>query len=113
MLEEQIIDKYAQYGRISPSRELYLPLDISEKFIKECNKLSIAIIGIELFNIVDENIIPYNPINSIDCSNILQEGLDWKQIVLKCNSLVQKILLLELDRNQYFNPTILEEHERR
>lgn len=76
MVEEQLIDKYAQYGHISPSRELYVPLNISEKFIEECNELNIAIIGIELFNMIDKMIIPSNTINGVDCSSMLQEGVE-------------------------------------
>lgn len=76
MLEEQLIEKYARYGRLAPSKELYLPLDISNKFIEECNNLNIAIIGIELFNIVGENTIPSNPISGVDCSSILHEDLE-------------------------------------
>lgn len=113
MLEEQLIEKYAQYGRLSPSKELYLPLFISEKFIEECNDLNIAIIGIELFNIVSESTIPSNPISGVDCSIILHEDIEWKEIVLKCNSLVQRILLQELDKSGYFNPTMLEEPKNR
>lgn len=94
-------------GGLAPSKELYLPLDISNKFIEECNNLNIAIIGIELFNIVGENTISSNPISGVDCSSILHEDLEWKEIVLKCNSIVRRTLLQELDMSRYFNPAML------
>ncbi len=73
---DQIINKYSLDGKVSPNKELYIPLSIGEVFIEECNKFNIAIIGVEIFNIIDGKVLPSNPIEGIDCSQALHCDID-------------------------------------
>lgn len=111
MHEQFLIKKFSEYGKVSKSGEIYLPIVLVKNFIDECSKLSVSIIGIEFFHKKGDYIIPVTPINSIDCSSIVEKNSDWKVIVNDCNSTINNILELELngDITLYFNPTLLEE----
>lgn len=113
MLEQFLINKYSEYGRISKSGEIYLPVTLGEKFTNDCSELSVTIVGVEFFHKKRDGFIPVIPINSIDCSNIVDNNSDWKIIVNDCNSTVNSLLQLELERDNtlFFNPTLLEEQE--
>ncbi|MHB9095983.1 MAG: hypothetical protein ACYC21_15055 [Eubacteriales bacterium] len=111
MLESSLIYKYAKYGYLSPCGELYLPINRGKELIKECDKLKIAVIGLEFFHLKGNNIVPVNPIKGIDCSPLLRQYTTWDAVVFNCNDMVLEVLKQEekMDSNQYFNPTIIEE----
>lgn len=113
MIEQSIINKYAEYGRISLSGEIYLPISMGEKFVTECSELKVTVVGVEFFHRKGEYIIPVTPINGIDCSSIIDKYSEWKDVVNNCNKAVTVALDLEIrrDNTQYFNPSLLEEHE--
>ena len=113
MYEQFLTKKYSEYGRVSRSGELYLPLNVGKILINDCIELNVSIIGVEFFHKKGDCIIPVTPINSLDCSSILGTNTDWKIIVRDCNKVVNDILEIELQRDKtlYFNPTFLEEQE--
>lgn len=113
MIEQILINKYTEYGRVSLSGELYLPISLGEKFVTECSELKVAVVGVEFFHRKGESVIPVIPINSINYSCILDKYLEWKDVVNNCNKAVMFALDLESksDNAKYFNPSLLEEHE--
>ncbi|HBY20240.1 MAG TPA: hypothetical protein DEG71_04415 [Clostridiales bacterium] len=113
MIEDILIEKYAKFGRVSPSREIYLPINLREKFVNDCTELNVAIIGIELFHMQECYVIPVNPISGIDSSELLRKYERWEDIVKECNRLALYVLNEEEkeDNTLYFNPCIFEENK--
>lgn len=113
MMERLIIQKYSEYGRVSPSGELYLPINKCKDMVKECSDNKVAVIGLELFHKKGENIIPVDPIGGIDTSSLLQKGSGWIEVVEKCNDFVLRVLNQEekKDSTFYCNLTLLEESD--
>jgi hypothetical protein len=113
MLEELFVTKYANYGKTSPSGELYLPLSTSNQFVNECTSLKVAIIGLEFFHIGPEYVMPVSPLSGIDCSIFLKTSMSWDEVVNRCNEAVIKVLQQEekRDHTQWYHPTLFERDE--
>jgi hypothetical protein len=113
MGESFILSKYAAFGKLSSGGEIFLPLDTRRKFVDDCTRSGIAIIGLELFHIQSEKIIPVNPISGVDNSPLLRQHRTWAQVVQHCNETAMFVLEEEAKRDdtQYYCPTIIEEHE--
>jgi hypothetical protein len=113
ILEEEILVKYAKYGRNTSSGELYLPLFIYKRFVDECTSLHIAIIGIEFFHVGPDYVMPISPLNGIDSSIFLKMATDWEEVVKLCNEAAMNVLQQEeiRDPTQWYNPTLFEESE--
>ncbi len=113
MGESFILSKYAPFGKLSQGGEIFLPLDVRERFVDDCTRSGIAIIGLELFHIQSEKIIPANPISGVDNSPLLRQHETWVQVVQRCNETARLVLEEEAkgDDTQYYCPTLLEEHE--
>jgi hypothetical protein len=113
MLEDELVAKYATYGRSTPSDELYLPLFISKQFVDECTNLQIAIIGVDFFHIGREYVMPTSPLNGIDSSIFLKTATSWEDVVKQCNEAAMKVLQQEekKDNTQWYNPTLFEKSE--
>lgn len=113
MLEDELVAKYATYGKSTPSGEIYLPFSISEQFTNECMNLQVAIIGVDFFHVGCEYVMPTSPLNGVDCSIFLSTATSWSEVVQQCNKSVKKVLEEEVKRDcmQWFNPTLFIESE--
>lgn len=113
MIEDLLIKKFSEKVRVSQSGEIYLPIVLGKEFVNECNKLDVAIIGVDLFKRKDDNYMPVDPVSGIDNSSLLHEYSDWYKIVKNCNEFVLKVIGKEeeTDNSIYFNPTVLEKTE--
>lgn len=111
MREEEIIAKYAAYGRISPGGEIYLPLSTAKQFVEECTALGVAIIGLEFFHVGAHFVQPTQGI--LDASDVLKMLTSWQEAVKQCNELALWMLQEEgkNDETQWYNPTLYEEDE--
>ena len=112
MLEDFLFEKYAPYG-IRQSNEIYLPFITGKMFIEECSALKVAVLGLDFVHFKPGMIIPVVPINSHDCSSILNEHQEWDDIVKHCNEVALHVLRIEEQRDptQYYNPTLFEKGE--
>ena len=112
-MEELLIEKYSKYGRVSPSGELYLPINKCKDMVSECSKNKVAVIGLELFHKKGDNIIPVDPIGGTDSSSLLNKGSNWSEVVETCNTFVLRVLNDEesKDATLYCNLTLLEEKD--
>ncbi|GEN45958.1 hypothetical protein [Alkalibacillus haloalkaliphilus] len=97
-IEENLYEKYSKITHVSAG-ELYFDKNIAVDFIEQCTELGIAIIGVEFFYIKKNGIIPVIPPNGIDTSDILEENVDWKEVLKKCNSFAHSVILKEFSNN--------------
>lgn len=111
--EKNLIEKFACLGFVSSSGELYLPLDCGIKFINECFKNKIVIIGIDFIHKIDDKVIPVDPTNSMDISNLLHEGLTWDKLLEMSYKTANYVLNEELKRDatQMCTFVLMFEHE--
>ncbi|MTI49364.1 hypothetical protein [Sporosalibacterium faouarense] len=86
------IDRFKNQCYISKSKELYIKISFFREFIKYCDELDIAIIGIDFFHKKGKSVIPINPINSLDCSMLVKKSSSWREIVLNCNEEAVRVL---------------------
>ncbi|PLR85755.1 hypothetical protein [Bacillus sp. V33-4] len=93
MTEEQtLINIFAFNGGFVSNGELYLSIQKINDFVTECNKLEVAIIGVEFFSITkDGKILPLSSPIAIDLSDILNEHDNWAKTYTKCNGKVLEI----------------------
>lgn len=108
-----LLNKFAHLGFVSTVGELYLPLDCGIKFADDCFKNKIAILGIDFIHKIDTKIIPVDPINSMDTSNLLNESLTWNKLIKMSYELAIHVLNEEFKRDptQMCTFILMFEHE--
>ncbi|CUH97799.1 hypothetical protein P22_3945 [Propionispora sp. 2/2-37] len=113
MVEKMLEEKFANLGYLSKSNELYLPVEVGLKLLEEGYRLGVAVIGVEFFHRKDGKIMPVEPLNGIDCSNLLNKYSDWRDVLNKCYDAVKAVLIMEKKRddNQWCNLTFLKEQD--
>lgn len=97
-IEQSLYEKYSKITHVSAG-ELYFDKNIAFDFIKQCTELGVAIIGVEFFYIKKNEIIPVMPPNGIDISDILEEYVDWKEVLKTCNSFAHSVISKEFSNN--------------
>lgn len=108
-MEAFLLKKYSKYERISGG-EIYFPLHIRKMFVEECTSLKVAILGLEFFYVKSGLVIPVEPMNILDSSEMLKMYPHWDDVVNHCNQAALRVLIEEEKRDptQYYNPLLVE-----
>jgi hypothetical protein len=110
MKEKDLLKKFLPKAYLSGG-ETYLPISVGAHFIGECLRENIAVLGVDFFHRRDGFIIPVDPLNSVDCSEILCRGYNWSEIVSTTCAFALYALLQERERDssQWCTFILLEE----
>lgn len=113
MTKELLFDKYKEHGKLTDSGIIYLPIKFGVMFIKECSKYDLAVIGLDFYTQIYNEIKPVVPCNGLDCSIYLNKYSIWNNIVNACNKVsIQTLEMVENEKHSiFFEPTILEKSE--
>ena len=107
-LEQQIIEEYLQHGVMS-GKELIVRSEAALSFINACDRIGLAIVGIEGFTISDQQVMPHLDMIA-DFSDI--KAMTWDEYKRASLEAARNFETQFLSRHELgFNFVLLEERE--
>ncbi len=107
-LEEQIVQEYLQHGVMS-GQELIVRSEAALSFINACDRIGLAIVGIEGFTISDQQVMPHLDMIA-DFSDI--KAMTWDEYKRVSLEAARKFVTQFLSRDELgFIFDLLEERE--
>lgn len=92
-----MLEKFAPLG-FGRGGEFYLPVEHAARFVEECAREGVAVIGFDFVRVRGDEITPVVPVNSADWSHLL--GLrDWEAVVAQCAAASLPVLAAEAGRD--------------
>src|SRR5574344_378216 len=101
----KIIERYFTNMKIIERYgETYYSCSEIYEFIDMCNSQNRSILSIEFYNITEGDVIPYNEIQSIDSSDLINTSLKKTENVLVCNYFIKDCVMkcYKLIEDKYF-----------
>lgn len=88
--------------------ENYYDIEGIDEFVECCKQRNEIIISVEFFKIIDERIVPYDMLQSIDSSELYDENSSVRENSSICNDFIKSCINKCFDRlaGLYFNATI-------
>ncbi len=88
--------------------ESYYRVGEIQEFIKKCERDKDIILSIEFFDIINEKVIPYGLLQSIDSAELYDERKSAKENIEACNNFIKSCVdkYSKKLENLYFSATI-------